>query len=633
MNSLPVLTRPPARYSMSKYLRNLRGLLKKDPLATPLPSKLKELFEKYRSEGAIINKIIPGRFFLKNGLPYEGFVTTESLGPNELILRIPQKLCLSTRHAFLSELIKIYRENPAVFWNYDEIDEDHILIPFLLNELAKGEKSAFYDVISVLPRDQDVLAMWPADHLALFEDPELSRRVAWRQDLMKKSFDSMNEVLVKYPDVFDMKVFTYENFAWMYCLLLNRCFGKKNFGFVQMIPIAELLNHDCTETHYNIMRFNEERKEVSSKYTKEEETLDEYSTDHSSQDQQSDWSEDFYDTDYLESVNGETDFKHQINHGFLDFLKENFALHELSSLLFAYKIMVFSMTPQANIEELKSKSLYFKENLEELWKSFLHAKSYKDHADSMKYYDYDADVPPEPSKEEFFKNITPDPIEAVDFRTGAREFIEPSSQLFFCYGYRSNRTLIHNYGMCIEYNRYDSVFLKLDCREYHCFEEQIIREMVGTEMRLPKFKRFKIKYTRFNREMLSFFKLMFFDFAKDDVSSIFKPNNWELELIAIDGILDVLENTGKTKLSLNQNEEILKDKNTGYHEYFAAVYRVEKLRIIEFQKKLFNVYREIVLRRKKGEGVAESVRRVEEFESEEECMRHRYVMYDYLKMM
>ena len=49
-----------------------------------------------------LNKIVPGRFFLKNGLPYEGLLATESFGPNELILSIPQNLCFNTRHAYVS---------------------------------------------------------------------------------------------------------------------------------------------------------------------------------------------------------------------------------------------------------------------------------------------------------------------------------------------------------------------------------------------------------------------------------------------------------------------------------------------------------------------------------------------------
>lgn len=305
MEPLPKILRPPARYSMTKYLRFVKGLKKRDPAAVPLPSKLQSTIEFYKSQGLTINKLVPSRFFLKNGLPYEGFMTSDKLAPHEVLLQIPKHLFLGTHDAYLTpELLKVLQENRKAFWGYDSIDEDLVLITFLLYEHSKGEKSRFHHLISALPRDQDIMMTWPSSDLELFEDYELKRSVEWSRNEMNESFDKWSAALLRYPEMFDPKLVTYENFSWLYCLLYNRCFGTTNFGYVQMIPVAEMLNHDCTRTHYKVIEkagaSGEQKPESVRLALSEEEALNAESTDQSSQDQQSDYDEDYYKEGALE---------------------------------------------------------------------------------------------------------------------------------------------------------------------------------------------------------------------------------------------------------------------------------------------------------------------------------------------
>jgi len=653
MEPSPLITKPGPHHSMSKYLRSLKNLKKRDDKAIPLPLKQHDLFEFYKSQGVVINKLMPARFFLKNGLPYEGLLVTDDLSPNETLLKVPRSLFLTSRHAYLSELQKIFQENSEKFWYYDEIEEYMVLTVFLLHEYGKGQNSKFFKLISNLPKDQDVLAMWPSNHLDLFEDEDLKKRVLWRKDDLSKDYNKIKEVLMKYPDLFDISLFTFENYCWIYCLFINRCFGKNSFGYVHMIPVAELLNHECSETfctkipkenkaeggkNENISKETEViPKEETIKYKNEAETLNEDTTDQSSEEVQSVYPEDYYDLDLLESFEGLNETLNY-NKDFIDFLKKTFEFDDITSLLFAYKILNYSLEQAkkqgflVDFLDLKNKSLLFLNNLEILYKSFFHLKSYKEYAELFKYFDYENYIP-EPPKDLFSQEFKEEEFEAMVFQTGKREFYEKNAQVYFNYGWRSNYSLIHNYGMCIEYNKFSSVFLKLDCRDYQCFEEKTLKELVEKGVKLVRFKRFKIKYTKLNNEMMSFFKLLVFDFNENSIEAIFKPIDWHLEIMAVDGILDLIGNCYESKYNLKENEEMLYDKKLGYHEYFAAIYRAERLRIIEYQMKLFNIYKEIAKRRKKGESAAESVRRVEEFENEEEFLRNRHVMFDYLKMM
>ena len=50
-------------------------------------------------------------------------------------------------------------------------------------------------------------------------------------------------------------------------------------------------------------------------------------------------------------------------------------------------------------------------------------------------------------------------------KTGLRDEYEKGSEVYFCYGRLSNRQLLKRYGISIELNKYDHVYLRLNCLE------------------------------------------------------------------------------------------------------------------------------------------------------------------------
>jgi len=56
-----------------------------------------------------------GRFFTKNGMAYEGFRATERILPNEVLMKVPSALMLTTKIAFWSDVRVIFAENLDFF--------------------------------------------------------------------------------------------------------------------------------------------------------------------------------------------------------------------------------------------------------------------------------------------------------------------------------------------------------------------------------------------------------------------------------------------------------------------------------------------------------------------------------------
>jgi hypothetical protein len=47
-----------------------------------------------------------------------------------------------------------------------------------------------------------------------------------------------------------------------------------------------------------------------------------------------------------------------------------------------------------------------------------------------------------------------------------KDQFEKGAQVFFCYGRLSNRMLLMRYGIAVEHNKYNHIFLRLDAAKY-----------------------------------------------------------------------------------------------------------------------------------------------------------------------
>lgn len=92
-------------------------------------------------------------------------MATEDIGRDEIMIKVPAHVIISTKACFKSEFKKVFFENPQIFGRHVHDAEDNILNAFILYELAKGEKSFWKPMFDIWPRDTDILMNWEAEDL------------------------------------------------------------------------------------------------------------------------------------------------------------------------------------------------------------------------------------------------------------------------------------------------------------------------------------------------------------------------------------------------------------------------------------------------------------------------------------
>ena len=140
-----------------KYYRKMKNLRKSDCLAeiqTFLSSDLEKYISILKSKNLEIHpNLLLATFKTRNSLNYTGIITTNYINPNEILLKIPRDLLLTTKTAYYSDLKEIFDNNPELYSRYLEKNwEDNILLTFLLYEYQKKELSHWHFLIKLLPK-------------------------------------------------------------------------------------------------------------------------------------------------------------------------------------------------------------------------------------------------------------------------------------------------------------------------------------------------------------------------------------------------------------------------------------------------------------------------------------------------
>ncbi len=616
------------KWSMGKYLRKQKGLYKPEPqfsYAEPTPTQ-NTLFSNLKAKGFLSSKVAHAEFSLKNGLHYSGLIATEEILTHDVFFQIPKEMILNTKIAYFSEIRSIFEENSWDFIIDNNLHADYILLFFILFEYQKGKDSEWYHYISTLPKDQGFLALWDEEDIEHLEDEAIKTYVIKEKQNIFKDYDRLSKIALKYPKFFRKETFSLENFIWIYSILTNRSF-LGDYKYVSMIPFVDMVNHNCVDVYRNHPH-NDEAKEkeeegIHQRLSQEDE--DEFSSSENTEDEK-----DYDGFNEFEAVEKEAIIKNLLIRKVVNWFQEKVDFNDLTSLAFLGRLISFIEEKERENEEfneiiikicedyLKSLQEFY---LVELKTEYKKNNCVKPQVENKKNYVFD------PKKQKW----EPEGFDKIEFAANMKENFSKNSQVFICYGVYSNKRLLKNYGMSIEFNKYDKVFLNISPSNFYQ-ESDDFSNFLMLKKCFPFLKQFKLKYTEFNTNLIVFFKLLMFDFEKNQINDIFYAKDINLEIKAVEKIIFFLKGLNFSKNSLEENEKLLFDKNIGYNHYFSVIYKLEKQRITQLNIKLFNICLIMLHKMQKGLNKFQvfSVK-IESEENEEEFLRHRYILSPYIK--
>ena len=616
------------KWSMGKYLRKQKQLYNPEPefsylKQTPLQNNLLSYM---KSKGFISSKVAIGEFSLKNGLRYTGLIVTEDLLTHEVFLQLPKQLVLNTRTAYLSEINIVFQENKDDFIYNNEICDDYLLLFFILFEYQKGKESEWFNYISTFPKDQGFLALWTEKDLELLEEDCLKKKSEKYYKEILEEFERLCKIAMKYPDFFKKDTFSLQNFLWIYSILTNRSFFS-GYKYVTMMPFVDMLNHECVNVYpYQVLNDKEKQEEIFTdhkKFTNEE--MDNFSSSEET------WGE--KDDDEFDEFHWENpEEKEMISENLLiknvvDWFQKKLNFEDLTSITFLGRLIAFIEENQTENADFSEKIMLILEdylkNLIEFYANSLKIEYKKNICEEKKIENNNSD----PFKIEW----EPENYEEIKFITNDNENYAKNSQIYLCYGQNSNKRLIKHYGISIEYNKYDKVFLNILPSNFYK-ESNIFSKFLLQRKCSPFVKQFKLKYTILDTKLIVFFKMLTFDFEKNQIDEIFHAKNIELEIKAIEKTMDFLKGLNFSKNSLEENEKMLFDRNIGYNHYFSVVYKLEKQRITQLHIKLLNICLIMFQKIQKGLNKFQVfAQKIDSLENEEEFGRHRYLLSPYMK--
>ena len=190
-------------------------------------AKFKLFYEWCAENGVWHPKVKYPVLFGSGDSQFPGLLATEQIEKNEVMIRVPAKLIISTKKAYdCKELQHIYYDNPEVFGKHTSLGEDNVLDAFLLYHMSLGKDSFFYPYLQILPEEPDILMNWDEEDLEWLQDPTLVEDAEKGYDEFMVQWNTLYTCLRRYPELFKEGDISMNKFKWVYILTTNRCFGS-----------------------------------------------------------------------------------------------------------------------------------------------------------------------------------------------------------------------------------------------------------------------------------------------------------------------------------------------------------------------------------------------------------------------
>lgn len=212
------------------------------------------------------------------------------------------------------------------------------------------------------------------------------------------------------------------------------------------------------------------------------------------------------------------------------------------------------------------------------------------------------------------------------------------TQVFHCYGRRSNQYLVGNYGFCLPKNKYNSLRFKVNLdfswRQRQSGERKD-EEMVCSKM-------ITLKENRLKDEVFSYIRANLIKNQKNEDEKkgshllLSSPVDLQFELLVVGCTINLLEGLRKTKFktSIEQDKDFLTMPGISQRKATAIMHRIGQQQILQNNLTLLNILLRILARLKSEpdkEYKVSYMERVEGFETEAEVMPNRLKLRRYLK--
>ncbi len=161
---------------------------------------------------------------------------------------IPNNCIVSIQRARNSGIKHVLEAHPELFESKHPDCDQLTLTAFLIHEALKGEQSFFKPYLDVM-NEADLVCFWSKELLDQLHDIELFLEAGVYSREVYDEWSALGKCLKQHPDAFP----GYEDhhFARYYNLACTRCFGW-TLPSTMMVPMADFLNHQPSDTQYEI---------------------------------------------------------------------------------------------------------------------------------------------------------------------------------------------------------------------------------------------------------------------------------------------------------------------------------------------------------------------------------------------
>ena len=102
-----------------------------------------------------------------------------------------------------------------------------------------------------------------------------------------------------------------------------------------------------------------------------------------------------------------------------------------------------------------------------------------------------------------------------------RDFFEEGNQVYFCYGRLSNRMMLERYGVALEGNKFDHVWVKVDLLRHLEAYPDVLEIMQLRSLSLKR--KFKVKRREFCMELLQFIRMTKWSAIRNRLDELYYP--------------------------------------------------------------------------------------------------------------